>query len=196
MSGSPSIADWIGGFLYLCTACACLYAATFTLPEAIGRKFRGHWAGIAALLVALAVIRVGQFEEATRNALRGALRSDGGYDARWEIQGPAMVVVLLALVAGGIWLYLTAVNRPRAVTLARAGALGMVGLLMVRIVSIHMIDQLIYSGIGPLRLNHLYELGLLGLICWGVWEFTLGRAVAAPQAEGSRRRKRRRRTRS
>ncbi|MHA6333018.1 hypothetical protein ACXYL9_04980 [Qipengyuania sp. CAU 1752] len=183
----PSIPDWLGISAYLAVAALCLWAA-FASPARAAKPTRLHWIGISAALVALAAWRLLQIEEFLRSWLRTEVIGDA-YDTRYEFQGPAAAIVILgglAILALAAW---QLHRRPLPVILSSLAIGGFAGLIAIRIVSIHILDRLIYSGIGPVRINYLIELGLLATIVYGVYLYRA--EPAQPPTDPHRRRTRR-----
>lgn len=129
--------------LYLVTAALCVGAAT--------RGRATVWATLTGLFVAFAVWRLAGLEETARTAVRALLIARGEYQDRQSFQRPLaafLIVVFLAVGAFG-WLRWRRVpprSRERAVFWAGTGAAAMIGLIALRLVSLHTTDTLLYSG--------------------------------------------------
>lgn len=167
---SLSLADLVGTALYIVTACASIWAGTkdrkrSRTPDAAFV----HWCAVAALFFGAAAWRLLNGEGRVQEMLREGLRAGGEYDDRYTMQGPiaAALVAMLAIVgATAAWRWFT---QPPHRAWSMAGALGLLGFSMIRLVSYHPIDRLIYSGVGPLRLNYLIELALIGSVFYGIF---------------------------
>ncbi len=147
--------------LYGLVLIACCGAAA----AAVNHRRRGShlavWAIIALLFAGLVVMRALNLEEVIRQDLRFGLRAEGSYEARREFQRPLVAGVLL--LASPVMCYLVykiaahrASRRQVAVSIAALAATGMVGLVVIRIISLHQVDALLY---GPLKLNWFGDIG-------------------------------------
>lgn len=121
-----------------------------------------HWLVFALFFVSLAVLRLADFEEVCRQALRQALAAQEVYGERRNFQGP---IVAIALFAGAAlcfvawWTWPSLQRWPElGIWLARMAVGGYVLLIALRVVSLHAMDQILYAG--PLRLNWLLDAGL------------------------------------
>lgn len=169
---------------------ACFYAAVVAsalvalMPAAKLRQARWHvivWSAMALLFVALAAMRVFALEELLRGELRELLRGRGAYDDRREFQGPIFAVLFVtAAFLGGFWAYRTSrtISGRRNIATAIAIACGCMLILLnlLRIVSLHSVDMLLY---GPLKLNWIIDLGASAtVLACGVyyWRVVTGRA--------------------
>ena len=155
-----SIASLFALMLYACVIAACLAAgrATFTAPARNGDRL--HWFAASAVFIGLAAARLVGAEDRIRVALRSAITEAGEYGERAIWQAPLAIAALIAgfvafiLLARG-WSRIIPGSRMRYVMIARAGLLVLAGLTVLRLVSFHQTDQLLYSG--PIRLNWLGE---------------------------------------
>lgn len=167
---NPSLADLIGTALYILTALASIWAGTVDRKRSrTPGAAAAHWWAVAALFAGFAAWRLLNGEGRVQALLRGQLQADGTYDDRYTMQGPlaaALVVVLAAIGAIAAWRWY---SQPPHRAWSMAGALGLLGFSVVRMVSYHPIDRLIYAGVGPLRLNYLIELGCIGLVLYAIY---------------------------
>lgn len=161
IAGVPSTLSLIAAAYYGWVAACCLLA----MATANGRK-QVRWHGVSWLLLALlftglALMRVFAIEDLLREELRLLLRIEGTYDDRRALQGPVFAGLFITAAAiAGFWAYriTRAMNGRRnfAAAFANAGGCCLVFLLLLRIVSLHSVDQLLY---GPLKLNWVIDLG-------------------------------------
>jgi len=149
---------------------ACLYGAVvasclLALGSAVMRRQTSWhvlgWSAIAVLFVALGVMRLFAFEDLLREALRTVVRNQGAYDNRREFQGPVFAALFIAAAFfGGFWFYRTSRTvggrRNVATMIAIGCAFALAFLVMLRIVSLHSVDQLLY---GALKLNWIIDIG-------------------------------------
>ena len=162
----PSTFSLIAACFYAAVAASCLLAL---VPAVRLRQARWHglgWSAIALLFVLLGVMRVSGVEELLREVLRNLLRSQGAYDHRRELQGPIFAALLVTVAfLGGFWVYCTAQTisgrRNFATAIAIACGCVLIFLNLLRIVSLHSVDQLLY---GPLKLNWFIDLGASAVV--------------------------------
>ena len=160
---------------HLVTFALCLMAWAAPRDTMRQRTDRLLWAVGAVLFLALAVSRMTNLEEILRRALRSTILEQGLYAERWEVQAPAAA---LALAAGGLALLAVWLawergklrNSGKAVIGAAGGMAAMVILLLLRIISLHSIDRLLYGG--GVHLNWVLEgaITLLVAAC-AAWEW-------------------------
>ena len=139
----------------------CLLALAAALAR---RQIRWHvaaWTALALLFAVLAVMRIFAIEEWLREELRLLLRFEGAYDERRAVQGPVFAILFVSAAAiGGYWTYHVSRSirgrRNIAAMIAIASGCTLVFLMMLRIVSLHSVDALLY---GPLKLNWIIDLG-------------------------------------
>lgn len=147
--------------LYAGVALAAMAACGTAATTGQTRSNRRIWAALAVLFVVLIILRGFGIEEAIRDGLRSLMRSDGSYAERRAVQGIAVSVVLAAVAALGFgWLYrATRTVRGRrnvACMVALAAGAAMTFLVVLRVVSLHAIDQLLY---GAFKLNWIGDIG-------------------------------------
>lgn len=159
-----SILNAIASVAYLTAVAASLMAARVAhfreRPQAILRE----WLIVAGFFVFLIAIRFANLEERAREGLRLAVRGAGDYGERREFQAPlaSATIVLAAIVVALAWRTWPAKafsRERRLVMIARLAMLGYAPLYMLRIISFHTTDHLLYAG--PLRLNWLIDAGLV-----------------------------------
>ena len=127
---------------------------------------RRVWLGLAILFLILILLRGLGIEEWLRDAMRDALRSGGNYAERRSTQGVIASIVLVAVGAAGFWwLYRTTQKlrgrRNLATVVALASGSAMAFLLSLRLISLHMIDRLLY---GPIKLNWVMDAGTTAIV--------------------------------
>jgi hypothetical protein len=158
----PSLADWIGSLFYLFTGIVAL-AASVRAPT---RRSRRHWRFITTFIIALIPWRLFQMEEVVRETLRAVLVTEELYSTRAYLQAPA-AAGLIALGAIAVGAYVArAKSRPWQLSLSGLAIGAMLSLMVIRLVSLHMLDRLIYASIGPFRLHYFVESALLVAIIW------------------------------
>lgn len=176
----PSMLSLIAAAFYGLVVFACLLAFAAAYAR---RQVRWHllgWTALAMLFSVLAAIRVFAIEDLLREELRLLLRAEGTYEDRRALQGLVFAALFIAAATiGGFWTFRIARNirgrRNIAAMIAVASGATLVFLLMLRIVSLHSVDQLLY---GPLKLNWIIDLGASTIVlASGVlyWRIVTGR---------------------
>ena len=116
---------------------------------------------MALLFAALAVMRLYGVEEALRDNMRFALYLDGLYDERRSYQRPVAAAVV-GLIGLGLLFWIYTVfralrgRRNVAVMVACVSGFTMIGLVILRLISLSPVDALLY---GPVKLNWFVDLG-------------------------------------
>lgn len=160
-----------------------LYAATLLACALATRAVRSHglhdwqgrvWLGLIVLFAALIVSRLLNVEDILRDALRSALRDGGAYGGRRDVQSwIAGSIIMVAACATGFWLFrMTRRMRGRrasASIVALFAGVGMAFLVVMRLISLHVIDRLLY---GPLKLNWIGDIGLTLAVMGAALYFT------------------------
>ncbi|MEE4200891.1 hypothetical protein [Erythrobacter sp.] len=155
-------------FLYAFVVAACAFAAR----EAQGNgQPAGHgraWLMLALFFAALMLLRAFDVEETIRSYLRDQMRAEGSFEARSALQTPLVVVLIMGLTIGGLaairnFRRHAGSRRNLALAAGWAGALFMLCVIALRMVSLHAVDRLLY---GPLKLNWVGDIGA-SLIVFG-----------------------------
>ena len=151
--------------LFACAVYLVVAVAAALAARAAGRAFPGHpdaraWAWTAAFFVLLCVIRLTNAEHALTDLLREQLRLENEYEVRQEFQRPIVALVVLlvagALVVAGRRLMRRRHRLAQLRYLAHLGVLALIVLSVLRLVSFHAIDSVLY---GTLHLNWVVDLG-------------------------------------
>ena len=165
-----TLADWIGALLYLATMVAAIGAGLIDGSRSrTPGSTRFHWFAIGALFAGLAAWRLADGEGQVQAALRGGLRQGGQYTSRFDLQGPLIAALVLVAAAICCWVIWRWKRQPLHRAISGAGALGLLAFSLVRLISYHSFDQLIYASLGPLRLNYFIELTMIGAVFYGIW---------------------------
>lgn len=151
----------IASFGYLVAGLAACVAAVATF-----RRARSHgrhaaalirdtkaWSAVCCSFGIFFFMRVLQVEDRFRSIARGWLMEEHGYSKRWDWQAPAAALLVLVISAALFVIWLRRGQRrernprlPMALRLA-LGAVGtMIVLIMLRLVSLHAIDTILYRG--------------------------------------------------
>lgn len=173
----------LGALAYLVVVLACL-AAALHARRAPSRRARGqlvrHWLGLMVLFALLAAWRGLGGEAAVQEWGRNLLHAEGVYAMRRSWQGP---VGASALLGAGAWVGWLAIRDRRRIDplvgWSRLAGLGLLGYTLLRLMSWHPVDAIIYAGVGPLLVNHLIDMGLT-VFC-GIAAGVASRARFMPQ---------------
>ena len=155
-----SLMSQVAVIAYCLVILACIAAMRVAGQHPDRRSDMAHWLAAAAVFAGLAMFRIGQMEDRLREFTRAWTRAEGDYAMRSALQVP--LVVLIAVAGLGmvflfirLWRRERPRSRARLVLLSRFALLGLGPLFALRLVSLHQVDYVLYSG--PLRLNWLIE---------------------------------------
>lgn len=148
-------------WLYVAVLLACIAASMAGAARNQPSSHTLQWAGLAVLFAALFAMRALGIEEELRQGLRANLLESGDYDRRREYQRPMVAAVIVLGAAVAFWLFYRIVQsvsqrRMLALSTAMLGGIGIAGLLILRIISLHQVDAVLY---GPLKLNWVGDVG-------------------------------------
>lgn len=156
-----SLLSLLGAMVYIIVAAACISAARTAMVRGQQAWHVRVWVGLGLLFALLVMVRLLDLEELVRDQLRQSFRADGIYRSRGEVQRPLVAAVIALAGAAGIFgLYRATRGMSGRRNLATIAALScgaaMIMLITLRMVSLHMIDYLLYG----LKLNWVLDLGL------------------------------------
>lgn len=151
---------------YVAVAGSCLFAAQIARRRRRHWSESSHWLATAAFFFLIAASRWLDVEEHVRELLRSDFFSAFTYSYRWTYQAPAMGVALVLIAAAtAALIFLHPVRRlpPKQRSrlakirwIADCAIAAMCGLIVLRVISLHSVDSLLYRG--P-HLNWLIDLG-------------------------------------
>lgn len=177
-----------------------LYAALFMAAIFTGWRSgrRGAWLAIAIGVLALLLARALNAEEVLREQLRSGMLDAETYRDRRTLQNAVLGVGVIALIgvvgASFAWPWWKRITPPM---LAACGVVGIFLLSLLRILSVHSVDRLLYFAVGPIRLHWIAELAGIGLIALASWNSSADSSRLKPSRmklvddSGNRRRRRR-----
>ena len=162
MMAAPSTFSILAAALYLVVAGAAVAAAAEALRR---RQVTWHlivWGIIAALFAGFAIMRIYGLEDMLRGDLRTILYTERTYEERRSLQKPLFALVFMvaaAMVGGLVYVLANSVRGRRdvAAMVAIGSTGGLIFLALLRLVSLHSVDALLY---GPLKLNWFADLGM------------------------------------
>lgn len=156
--GDPTPLGW---------ATVAAYALAALIILLVGRRLTGGerwlWIGCALLLAFLAVNKQLDLQSFLTAAARCHAQLNGWYDDRRGVQ--ETFIYGIAAGAGGIFLLLVLLLRQTVLKnlLLFAGLLSLLSFIAMRAAGAHKFDQFINITVGPLRMNHVLELGGIAL---------------------------------
>ena len=161
MSNAPSILSLLAAGLYALVTFACLAGLSASRKRSQAKWHTLSWAALALLFILLLSMRVTGLEDILRETARAILREEGAFQNRRSLQ--AIIVSIFVIFSTGLggWLVYKAYRGSRktldiVVKLANGAGLTLAALLLLRLISLHAIDSLLY---GPLKLNWLTDVG-------------------------------------
>ncbi|MEM8976393.1 MAG: hypothetical protein AAGD43_30390 [Pseudomonadota bacterium] len=158
----PSLLSFAAAGIYCVTGSVCAIAGSTARTKRQDYWHVWAWCLIALLFSALAFSRILSLEDILRADLRDWLRVEGAISSRRVWQGYALAAaILISAVAGLLGFFklsrITNSRRDVAVGLALTSCGAMLALIVVRVISLHAVDQLLY---GRFKLNWIGDLGL------------------------------------
>ena len=172
MAGYPTPLSLAGAAIYLVVSVLCVMAwARSRRPFTGARAGRFGWPAIAALFTVFALSRIFVIEDRFDDFLRGLARENGVYDGRAQWQGPLTVLAIVAIamlcvLLARVWRSARRDPARQTLVMAQFAAVAMIGLFVVRLISFHPIDSLLYGG---LRLNWWLDIGLSFVVGAAAW---------------------------
>lgn len=175
---SSQALGWLAIVAYICVSgfsIAAWYAAVQCRRPASESV---RWIGVGAFFICIVAMRFFGIEESFRTNLRAYLIDNNKYFSRWEVQAPAAAVAFTVIFAGITALFfLHPARRPPvarrsrvmlAQWLADLAVTAMSALIVLRMISLHSIDALLYHG---LHLNWMVDVGSTALALYGAHRY-------------------------
>ncbi|MEP6093088.1 MAG: hypothetical protein ABJ205_12110 [Erythrobacter sp.] len=174
MQSAPSYFSLAAAAFYVLVSVTSLiaYKTAFTTNQSVSHQ--AAWATAALLFVLLALSRTFQAEEAARAMLRAWISSLDMRDDRRLIQGIAVslvlpLFVLIVLYSSAFFSRFMVGRRNIAVAAALLGCSGMLLLVVLRTISLHSLDRLLF---GALKLNWFGDIGAALLVAGAASYYT------------------------
>lgn len=174
MTTTHSFLGIAGALIYLMICGFCLRAAVSARATGRPPGEMAWWCVFTGLFVALIALRISGFEEVLRADLRKLLRQDGVYEMRREVQAPISALAVLCIaglvaLGAGVHLRTRPASPTRMLGLARLAIVGLCGLVLLRVISFHPVDRLLY---GPAKLNWIIDIGSSLFAGWCAHRYT------------------------
>ncbi|WP_018415824.1 hypothetical protein [Teredinibacter turnerae] len=123
------------------------------------------WGGMGCLMLILAINKQLDLQSFFTAWAKYNARENGWYDHRRSIQMGFIVAVIATGFCVLSFLLVQFRKQLKNNSLALAGLCFLVSFIVIRAASFHHFDRLIGVHLGVLRINHLFELGGIGMIC-------------------------------
>lgn len=182
MITTQSILGLSASALYVVIGSTCGHAAITAHNARRPKPEVVWWTLFAIWFFALVALRLSGLEDDFREGTRSMLRKDGVYEMRREVQAPLSVIAILCT-AGLValtarWHIRTRPGSPsRLIAYARLAVAGLCGLIILRVISFHAVDVLLY---GPAKLNWVIDIGASLFSGWCAYRF--GQIAHMPRA--------------
>nr|WP_298925267.1 hypothetical protein [uncultured Erythrobacter sp.] len=162
MSSGPTTLSLLAAGLYALILLSVIFASYMAVSMQQRSAHVRSWMCIALFFMLLIAARLLDLENIVREELREMLTNDARYGDRRVFQSAIVAAIaVLVGVLGMAWFYKNARSvrgrRNIAVVVGLAASGAMIVLIMLRLVSLHAVDTLLY---GPLKLNWVGDLGL------------------------------------
>lgn len=171
-----SIPSMIAIILYAVFGLTTLRTALFAGKQPLPPADKRNWWAMTSLFGLLIALRVFDVEHAIPEMMRKLARTDNVYDERRDLQNPLVATILIAGFAALALMMYRQLSRgkrhpaARMVLVSQVAAGGLVVLIMLRLISLHAVDALLYRG-GPLRLNYILDFGASLAVAWSAWNY-------------------------
>ena len=166
----------LGSAIYLAVVLACLFALFAAMRWRGSGGDARSWLLSAVFFAAMAASRYFELEDVAQAQLRSLISQGGLYGSRWLLQAPFVLLTLAggALIAGRMFARWRRARRSRtslSVLAAQVGVAGYALLVLIRVISLHATDWVLYSG--PIHPNWLIDGGLAALVGAAASYYTL-----------------------
>lgn len=157
------------------TVLAYLGAATLALVNLLAaRRTRLpglYWAVVAALMALLALNKQLDLQTWFTQVGRDLALAQGWYEQRRVVQAGFILVLASGAAGVSVLLWRQLRRRWQGYRLSAVGVALLLTFIVIRAATFHHIDLLLGWGLAGLQLNHLLELGAIGLIAAGAWQW-------------------------
>lgn len=186
--GDPTILGWVTVVAYFVAAWLC-YRVIARLKRHKDRATklvfyeRLLWQGFFTLLIALGINKQLDLQSAFTEFFRRLAHEQGWYADRRLYQRAFIETLAVTGAVVGTALVAVTWRLPRPTKIAGLG-LGFVGCyVLIRAMSFHNVDRLIGSQVFSVRLNWIFELGGLGVVCIGAFRRAARMRIAQPNVD-------------
>lgn len=150
----------LGVLAYCIAGVLALALSDFAPGHHLSSKAQRSWRTVGLIFAALAIWRFAQGEQWVLDHIRGWTRLHDYYDSRRYLQVPATIgVITIAMFA---LLRIGRAPHRQLSDWASVAAFTLLLFSLVRLISLHAVDSLLYRGTGPIHLNGLVDVLLTG----------------------------------
>lgn len=182
--GDPDFLGWFTTVAYLAAGGICTWAWRRETAAARSADGRGYvprfWLMLAIAMALLGVNKQLDLQSWFTQVGKDIAKSEGWYARRRPVQVAFVAAVgVVGMTGVGLvawWLR----GNFRRYRVAVAGLVYVACFVVIRAASFHHIDHLLHVGLEHVRLNHVLELGGIGLIAWGAGRALLRIPVSHP----------------
>lgn len=162
----------------MCVVMLCAWRCSVTRRNT---QYDQRWPLLALMFAGLTLEKAFAIDGQIQDTLRWIAQKNKLYDIRRVGQSLALILVIVLAT-----LTLRKVSR-RPPLQSSINSIHVLALLLliydvIRAVSLHQVDAILFASIGPLHLNHVIEGGLTSLILWFTWSH-LRTPMSAPRQE-------------
>lgn len=124
----------------------------------------------------LILIRLLNVEQRVSDYMRDIARIENVYDERRSVQNILVVLIIIMICVVAFILRHRMMKHGnihpamKMILISRFAVAAMIVLILMRMISLHMIDALLYRG-GPLRMNYILDFAATSLIAWSAWNY-------------------------
>ncbi|MGZ3411376.1 MAG: hypothetical protein ACXWJW_02990 [Xanthobacteraceae bacterium] len=164
--GGPTIGGWVTVVFYFAAALNC-WLVLRRLREVSGRQDSREaraWAAIALLFILLGISKELDLQAALTEFGRMTAVTEGWYRQRRPVQAAFVVFIIMACAILIFVLLKWARRAHTATSLALAGATFVLAFVLIRAVSFHDIDRVIFTRFLLARWNWIIEMGGIAIV--------------------------------
>jgi putative exporter of polyketide antibiotics len=164
--GDPTFMGWFTVLAYAGAAILCfrLRSRFSAQSDAVRRKERHYWTGLAVILGFLCLNKQLDLQTAMTEGLRILSVRGGWYARRSQFQIAFIVAMALAVPILSFLLFVFARKLPLAAKLAGLGLVVLGVFVLIRAASFHHVDRLLGSRVLLLKMNWVLELGGIAFV--------------------------------
>ncbi|NJN55879.1 MAG: hypothetical protein HC804_14715 [Anaerolineae bacterium] len=162
--GDPTVMGWLTVLFYLLVALACWFRSRITVSTSEMLLHRRFWQGLSIIVLLLGINKQLNFLTLFTSLGRTWAWQQQWWQERQSMQlGLLGLVVFLVVVLASISLWRFWHKGSRYV-LATFGILLLCAFVLIRTTSLHAVDYYLYTPFAGIKLNWVFELGLLCLL--------------------------------
>lgn len=181
--GDPTVLGWTVCVSYFVVAALCWRRAQRCAGVALVRS-RRFWIALAVVLVLLGFNKQLDLQKLITQVARSYAKQEGWYRERKSFQTAAAGVALFALAAFVAWSAFLLRRDPRTTWFAMVGLALIAAYIVVRAVSLHSLESILY--VGPVRFRDWTEPIGIALIAFAAWDWRGSRRNSGRSRDGGR----------